>query len=97
MSEPLDGFLGAQSEQNQLDSPPKNHATVVPHDLTNFVHLARAVYVGVGGNVSVEMLGADGDPLSLVYKNVPSGSYLLGRIRRVNSTGTTASDMIAVW
>lgn len=97
MPEPFDGFLGAQSEQNQLDSPPKNHVAVVPHDTTNLTHLARAVYVGVGGDVSVEMLGVDGNPLSLVYKNVPSGSYLLGRIRRVNSTGTNATNMIAVW
>lgn len=97
MTEPVDRFQGPQGERNQLDSPPKNHATIVPDNSTNLTYLARAVYVGVGGDVSVEMLGTDDAPLSLIYKNVPSGSYLLGRIRRVNSTGTNATNMIAVW
>ena len=97
MAEPEDTYGVSAKNNNQLDSPPKNHVAVVAHDSTNFTYLARAVYVGVGGDISVEMLGADGNPLSLVYKNVPSGSYLLGRIRRVNSTGTNATNMIAVW
>jgi hypothetical protein len=53
------------------------------------------VYVGVGGDVAVVVNQAGADA-TFVHKNVPSGTYLLGLIHRVNATNTTATNMIAV-
>ena len=62
----------------------------------------RALYVGSGGDVSVEMAGRDGkgaglsDP-TVVFVSVLSGTILPVECFRVNSTGTTASSIIALW
>jgi hypothetical protein len=50
------------------------------------------LFVGVGGNVALKTRES-GDPI--LYKNVPSGSYLWVRALYVMATDTTATDIIA--
>lgn len=78
-----------------LDSPPTTLETVTPSDSVFLAQVCRAVYVGVGGDVAVVVNQAGADA-TFVHKNVPSGTYLLGLIHRVNATNTTATNMIAV-
>ena len=57
----------------------------------------RAIWVGSGGDISVEMSG-DGLPdATVVFVSVLSGSLMPIGITRVNSTGTTASSIVALW
>lgn len=96
---PPDKFQGAQGERNQLDSPPSFQLDITPHNSTNLSHLVRAIYVGTGGNVVAVMLDPTQDSpteKACTYKNVPSGTYLMGRFLRVNATGTTATDLVGV-
>lgn len=96
---PPDKFRGAQSERNQLDSPPSFQLDISPHNSTNIAYLVRAIYVGTGGTVVAVMLDPSQETpteKACTYKNVPSGTYLMGRFLRVNSTGTTAQDMIGI-
>ena len=64
--------------------------------------ITRGVYVGSGGDLSVEMAGEDNaggrmeDP-TVVFVAVPSGTLLPIHITRVNSTDTSASSLVAVW
>lgn len=51
----------------------------------------RGIYVGTGGDVAI----VTPDGVAVTHKNVASGSYLPIEHRRVNSTNTTASDMVA--
>jgi hypothetical protein len=53
---------------------------------------ARRLYVGTGGNVSVVY---EPGSTAVTYVNVPSGFVFGGFITRVNSTGTTATNIIA--
>lgn len=66
---------------------------VTASDSVNFERVAKALYVGGGGNIS--LLAEDGDT-SVTFSAVPSGYILPVRVRRVNVTGTTASNIIGL-
>ena len=62
----------------------------------------RAIYVGAGGDISVEMAGRDdaGGDLSdptVVFIGALAGAILPISITRVNSTLTTAASLVALW
>lgn len=67
---------------------------VTPHDTNDLTDPAFALYVGAGGTVKVQPAG--GDPVTFV--GVPTGTVLPIRgIRRVYSTGTSASSILALY
>lgn len=62
------------------------------NDSTVFA-VTRAVFVGVGGNLKVTMV----DGQAVTFKNVPSGSVLPIQITSAWSTGTTVTDVLALY
>lgn len=54
---------------------------------------AKCLYIGVAGHVSIEPVGGPG---TVVFSNHPVG-YLPVQTRRVNSTGTTATNIVALY
>ena len=85
-----DNFLTVPQDR---DDPGESASVVVPSDTTLFTTLPRALFVGTGGNLS--LLGEDGT--STTWKNVPSGAIIPFRASRVNSTLTTATDILAIY
>lgn len=66
---------------------------VTPSDSTSFTQgPCRALYVGVAGNVSVLSGGA-----AVVFVGVQAGSILPVETARVNSTATTATNIVALF
>ena len=57
----------------------------------------RGLYVGSGGDISVEMFGAGLNDATVVFVAVPTGTLLPISITRVNSTNTTAASLVAIW
>lgn len=57
----------------------------------------RGLYVGSGGDVSVEMVGNGLADATVVFVAVLTGTLLPIEITRVNVTGTTASSLVAIW
>ena len=53
--------------------------------------LANVIYVGTGGDVALVPWKGDAP---VIYRNVPSGSYLTVRTDLVLPSGTTASDLV---
>lgn len=53
------------------------------------------IYVGVGGDVKV-IAAIDPDSGPVTFKNWPTGQTLPIRIRRIYSTGTTATNMLVM-
>ncbi len=51
------------------------------------------LYVGAKGNLSVSTIGGD----EVIYVAVPDGTFMPVQMLRVNSTSTTATDIIAQW
>lgn len=73
--------------------PAVSAVAVTTHNSTNFGGIARALYVGVGGDVVVVF---ENDS-AITFKNAPSGAVIPVRCKRVNSTGTTATDIVALF
>lgn len=73
-------------------SPARSAAAVTPNDSADLTEPAKALYVGVAGDVSVDLVqGGE----SIVFKNVQG--ILPVAVKRVNSTDTTATDIVALW
>lgn len=64
---------------------------VTPSDSEDFNFLA-AIYVGTAGNVAA----VREDGTAVTFTAVPAGSVLPILCRRVNATGTTASNIVAM-
>lgn len=57
------------------------------------IPLTRSVYVGVGGNITA--VGAD--DVAILFKGATTGSILPIRVKRINATGTAATDLVALY
>jgi hypothetical protein len=77
-----------------LDSPGKNAFTVTPSNADDLAVYSRAIYVGNTGNVNVIMAG---DATNTLFVGVPSGSTLNVRVKKVWVTGTTATNIVAIY
>jgi hypothetical protein len=73
--------------------PASRAAAITPNDSTDLSNVTTGIYVGVGGNVKVDMVYEG----SVTFSNVPTGSILPVQAKRVYSTGTTATTMIALY
>lgn len=68
-------------------------AAITKHDSTNFSP-CRAIYVGGAGDVVV-VFAENGEAVTFV--GVPAGTVLPVAAKRVNSTNTTATSMVALY
>lgn len=80
-----------------ITSPAQNYAAVTKSDTVNYldsdgvtVILARGIYVGGAGDVV--LVRADGT--AVTFSSVPAGTVLPCVHKRVNSTNTTATNMV---
>jgi len=74
------------------DCPGMDAFAITPSDATDFTYSARGLYVGVGGTVVLATLAN----VAITFVNVASGQILPVACRRVNSTGTTATNIIGL-
>lgn len=72
-------------------APAHGAVAVTPSDSTVLVN-TRGLYVGTSGNLVVEM--ADGQ--TVTFTSVPIGIFPI-QVTKVLSTGTTASNIVAVY
>lgn len=68
-------------------------AAITPSNSTDLDVLTRAVYVGGAGN----LVAVDADGNTCTFTGVPAGSILPIRVRRINSTSTTATSIVALF
>ena len=74
---------------------PAAHAeAITPGDTTgdNFSREAEGIYVGGEGDVAVVLPSG----VAITFSSVPAGYILPVRCIRINSTNTTATDMVAL-
>lgn len=77
-----------------LDSPGLHAAAVTPNDSTDLTTMARGLYIGGAGNVTLDTAGGE---TTVAFVGVPAGTTLPIRTARVRSTGTTATNIVALW
>lgn len=76
-----------------LADPSGEAVAVTLHD-TNEIRVPRAIFVGGAGNITLRTRGSDTD---VVFKGVAAGSLLPVRPKLVKATGTTATDIVALY
>lgn len=76
-----------------LSSPAEDGESIVPSDGSDLGQVTRALYIGVGGSVRLQL--ARGTQIDL--SNVPSGAILPLRVRRVMASGTSAAGLVGFW
>jgi hypothetical protein len=77
-----------------MTHPAYNFATVAPNDSTDLPGgQARAFYVGTGGTLALQ----NNAGVTVSFPSVNGGSILPVSSRRVLATGTTASNIIALF
>ncbi len=85
-------MLEIQNNVRNLESPAANLAEVTPNDSADLAVVARAISVGTSGTVQVTTVGGDTGALYIA-----AGVPFPVRVRRVWATGTTATDIVALW
>jgi len=65
---------------------------ITPSDTVNFANVVRGIYIGVSGDVVAVTPAGN----VLTFKNAQSGSVLPVRASRINSTLTTATNLIGL-
>lgn len=82
-----------KSYSSALDSPARDGAALSGNDTADLTYMPRALYIGIGGDLRVEMAGGQ----VLTFANVPGGTILPLRISKLLQTGTTARQILGVW
>lgn len=78
---------------SNVGDPGKYAAAVTPSDVTNLSAPTRALYIGsAAGTLSVEMYGGG----TVVFTAVPIGILPI-QVTRVNATGTSSTNIVALW
>lgn len=73
--------------------PAHDAAAVTPSDSGQLSPVARALYIGAGGDVKVTMEGGT----DITFAEVLGGTILPVKATKVFATGTTATDIIALY
>ncbi|MEG3124801.1 spike base protein, RCAP_Rcc01079 family [Sphingomonas sp. GB1N7] len=81
------------SNSAATSAPARRAAAITPND-TNIISTTRAILIGGAGDLAV--LFAD-DTASVVLKGLVAGSILPIRVQKVLATGTTATNLVALY
>lgn len=74
--------------------PALNSFAITPSDSVVLPYITRAIYIGVGGDVSLILTK---DNSAVLFKNVVAGSLLPLRVKQVMNTNTTATNIVGVY
>lgn len=77
-----------------LNGPATSAVAVTPHDTNDLTTTTRGLYVGVTGDVKVDMADTG---TAVVFTAMAAGVIHPLRVTRVYSTDTTATNMVAVY
>lgn len=80
---------------SDLTCPSPEFVAVVPSNTVDLTKPCRGLYVGGAGDIMAVPLAAPGT--AVLFKAVPAGTVLPIVATRVNATGTTATDIVALF
>jgi len=90
--------LSSNQRQKRKDPWNKNKGefgeSITPSDRNDLPEKDAELFIGTKGHIKVTLTGGT----IVVLKNIPSGTFLKGVfVNKVHSTGTTASDIVAIY
>ena len=77
----------------ESSSSSNEFSSIVTSDTSDFSYLTAGIYVGTAGNV----VAISNNGTITTFLNVPAGMILPICARRVNTTGTTAANLVALY
>lgn len=80
----------------QITAPPVNAAAITPSNTVDLDEYTRGIYVGVTGDLKVDMPGDEGDA-SVTFVGLAAGVIHPIVASRIYATGTSATSIVAVW
>lgn len=80
-------------QPTKLDDPYSYGVAVTPSDSVDLSDMTRGIYVGGAGAVSLLLGGGQ----TVILPAVPAGTMLRIRAKRINATGTTATNIVGLW
>lgn len=83
-----------QTFADSVLSPGTRAVAVTPHNTDALVDIPKALYVGVGGDIT--MRGVNGT-VDVLWKNVQTGQIIPFRAQFIRATGTTATNIVAIY
>ena len=92
-----DVSVSSSETSGAVPTLPGGAVAVTLSDTTTYSNNGKgvAVYVGVGGDVSIVPNNGDRST-AVVFKGVPAGGVVPCRAYIIRTTGTTATDLVAV-
>jgi hypothetical protein len=81
-----------RAAQSTAGHPAVDAVAVTPSDSVDLVNMSRALWVGGAGNISVIMHSG----ATVTFSGIAAGTLLPIRVSRVRSTGTTATNILAL-
>lgn len=81
------------SHQKGLQAPADSCSAVTPAN-SDLANVTRALYVGGAGDLSLILAN---DSAAVTFVGVPAGTVLPVRAKQVRSTGTTATNIVALY
>jgi len=75
------------------DGPAGNAFSITPSNTVNCDFATRAVYIGGTGDLAAVTINDE----VVTFVGIPGGTLLPLRLKRVNSTGTTASALVGLY
>lgn len=83
----------APGASSGVAGPAANAVAVTPNDTTDLGFVTRAIFCGGAGTIAVNM-AATGANVSFT---VAAGQILPIRVARILATGTSATNVVALW
>lgn len=81
------------SDRRDIRDPGERATAITPSDSADLTNPTRGLYVGASGDVSVILVG---DSAAVTFTGLAAGIVHPLRVKRVRSTGTTATDIVGV-
>ena len=78
--------------RTHLESTEKDAYAITGNDSTALTKSTRSIYVGGSGNIKVTTV----DGTTVTFNGAVAGSIIPVRVKRVFSTGTTATNLIGL-
>lgn len=93
---PVTAVAATRNEKGDTrDTNPANNATAITKsDTDELAKFSRALYVGGAGDVTVIL---QKDTVAVTFVAVPAGTILPIAVKQLKSTGTSATDIVALY
>ena len=81
----------------KLGAPYLHAKVVTPHDVTDLTHPVSALAIGTAGSTGIKVITKGGETITIASAVLTANPLLPLQVTRVYSTGTDATNIVALW